>query len=90
MLRPIWSWWAAPSLGIITNSDRTPMASVSDAVSTMDHGHKSGIAKPGRDFWQLGSTEFARAEFANVFIGFRMFSEPAPIGFDSLFDVIER
>ena len=73
-------------MGIITNSDRTPMASVSDAVSTMDHGHKSGIA----EFWQLGSTEFARAKFANVFIGFRMFSEPAPIGFDSLFDVIER
>jgi len=74
----------------ITDSDHATMASVGDSVGAMNHGHERGVPEAWWNLRQFCSTEFARAELANVFVGIRMFSKPMSIGLDCLFDVIER
>jgi hypothetical protein len=73
----------------ITDSDRTPMSTISNAVGAMDHGHDGGIAKAWWNLRQFRGAELAGYKFANIFIDFRMLREVAPVGFDSFSNVIE-
>jgi hypothetical protein len=41
----------------------------------MDYGHHGGIPKAWRDFRQVYGMKFARAELADVFVGFRVLSD---------------
>jgi hypothetical protein len=66
------------------------MSSIRNTIRAMEHGHQCGVPAAGWNHRQLFRTKLTGNEFANVFIGFRMLRKPAPISFDSLFDIMER
>ena len=74
---------------IVTDGDHAPMASINNAICTVNYGHDGGISETGRDIGQLSRTELAWTELANVLVLMRMLGEVAPIGFDRLFNVVE-